>query len=307
VFAGFIGLVVAVTFIPTVKHASAAAQPPQCFDLNTLFFEEYFPGERWGRLGRSTTITWSSTAPIIQGRQSDGGDEPVVRAFTTQEDAWIQRAMSAWDDALTTVSFTRVNRPNADLTIGVVEMARLNYPGHWNAWGSGLLRERATIKLRSDSTVPGGEASDEAGFTHVVLHEVGNVLGLGDISLSTLRERSPGSTSVMLDPREPPLAVIPLSEFDRSLIKQVYGEVSCPTGAPSTGEPVRTCARYSTGRPDCTNSGQWVYNYCHKVPRYRIEVRQRDGWSTVGSATAPRSGSCFRNAPFQVQIGRAHV
>lgn len=300
--------------LPPSVEPAAASPTLKCQELSTLFFEEYQPGERWGRPGQPTTITWSTSAPVIQGR-APFGDEPVLRPFSAEEELWIARAVNAWDEALSTVTFLRVDRPTANVTIGLVQMRDRSFPGWWSGWTNGERRTKATIMLRLASTVDGRELSDEAGFIHVVLHEVGNVLGLGDIAWDTLRERSPGATSVMLDPRRPPLAQTPLSDFDRDLIQQVYGENACPAGSPmappsaaasgpasaNPGQP-RTCARYPTGRPDCTATTSWVYDYCHAVAAYRIEIQQGGRWSTARQDTAPRSQSCGRGSPFRVRF-----
>jgi hypothetical protein len=64
-------------------------------------------------------------------------------------------------------------------------------------------------------------------FIHAVQHELGNVLGLGDI------KPTKDIASTQEDSWQPPYGPIPLSDYDTGMIRQLYGESTCPSTFPN--------------------------------------------------------------------------
>ncbi len=167
-------------------------------------------------------ITWSANASVIH-------DESVTRSFTSEELEWIRSAFQSWDDALDSLKFTEIPQSaQAEIIIGYVALtSAANQPGatgYWNAWWNNNWRNRATIKLKVSNT---GWFSVKNQFVHAVQHELGNVLGLGDILPTN------DFASTQEDSWQPPYGPIPLSDYDTGMIRQLYGESTCPSTLPN--------------------------------------------------------------------------
>ena len=137
------------------------------------------------------------------------------------EKNWLREAILSWDKTTDAINFVETSDRNAELVIGWVTLR--DQPssvwGYWNAlWDTNKIRYRATIKLRE------GEPFYETreGFIHGVQHELGNVLGLGDLNSTS------DYVSVLEDPWQPPFGNTTLSDFDFGLIRQLHGESTCP-------------------------------------------------------------------------------
>ena len=192
------------------------------YNFQSVFFEEYYPGTKWDNRSGNRSITWSANASVIH-------DESVTRSFTVEELEWIRSAFQSWDDALDSVKFTETPQSaQAEIVIGYVALtSAANQPGatgYWNAWWNNNWRNRATIKLKVSNT---SWFSVKNQFIHAVQHELGNVLGLGDILPTN------DFASTQEDSWQPPYGPIPLSDFDIGLIRQLYGESTCPSSFPN--------------------------------------------------------------------------
>jgi FtsZ-binding cell division protein ZapB len=204
--------------------ASAPAQAETCptYDFNTLFFEDYYPGAVWTRNGVKKEITWSANTTSIE--TSGNNSSPVSRPFTALELSWLELAINSWDEALESISFRQVTTPTAELTIGYTTFSNTGLEavatGIWTGWwGNDNIRYKTTIRLKDSSTF----IQNKSGFIHAVQHEVGNILGLGDIRpTSTLQ-------SVQEDPWQTPYGPLPLGNTDIGMIRQMYGESTCPS------------------------------------------------------------------------------
>jgi hypothetical protein len=207
------------TFIP---QQQARAEVCPVYNFQSIFFEEYSAGKTWDNRSGNRSITWSANASVIH-------DESVSRSFTPEELEWTRSAFQSWDDALDTVKFSEISQSTqAEIVIGFVALtSAANQPGatgYWNAWWSGSWRNRATIKLKVGST---SWFSVKSQFIHAVQHELGNVLGLGDIKPTN------DFASTQEDSWQPPYGPIPLSEYDTGMIRQLYGESTCPSTFPN--------------------------------------------------------------------------
>ena len=210
-----------VCFNFVVPQQQAYAEVCPIYNFQSLFFEEYY-GTKWDNTNGNRNITWSANASVIN-------DESVARSFTTDELGWVRSAFQSWDDALDSVRFTENPQGvQAEIVIGYVTLtSAANQPGaigYWNAWWTDNWRNRATIKLKVGNT---SWFSVKNQFIHVVQHELGNVLGLGDIKPTS------EFASTQEDSGQPPYGSIPLSDFDTGMIRQLYGESTCPSTFPN--------------------------------------------------------------------------
>ena len=222
---GLIALLATLSLVLPVNMSSARAEECPTYDFSSIFFEDYYPNKKWTAIGQTKTITWSINAGVIV-------DEVVTRKFSLSEVEWIKTAIKSWDDVLSSISFQQTENEVADLLIGYVPLTSNTNAGYWNAWWLGDIRNRATIRLKSTETF----FQKKDGFIHGLQHELGNVLGLGDI------KPSDGIQSVLEDPWQIPYGQVPLSNYDIGLIRQMYGESTCPTSwssNPITSTPIQ--------------------------------------------------------------------
>ena len=204
-----------------VPNQQAQAEVCPSYNFQSLFFEEYY-GTKWDNRNGIRNITWSANASVIH-------DESVTRSFTLEELDWIRNAFQSWDDALDSVKFTETPQSaQAEIVIGYVTLiSAANQPGatgYWNAWWNDNWRNRATIKLKVGNT---SWFSVKSQFIHAVQHELGNVLGLGDIKPTN------EFASTQEDSWQPPYGPVPLNDYDTGMIRQLYGESTCPSTFPN--------------------------------------------------------------------------
>jgi len=205
-------LVVLLTAATATAFASAATVCPT-YDFATLFYEDYYPGTKWDNSSGVRVIRWAPVASgVIQG-------DTVTRPFDAAELDVVRSAFASFDAALDTIAFQEVPREQAEITIGFVSISVSGVDGYWNAtWSANGLRVRATIRLAASSNF---FVRSPAALRHGVQHELGNVLGLGDI------RPNPSFDSVQEDPWQTPYGPLTLSDFDRGMIRQLYGETTC--------------------------------------------------------------------------------
>jgi len=206
-----------------VPNQQAQAEVCPTYDFQSIFYDDYYPGTKWDTGSGIRDITWSANESVIN-------DESVSRSFTSEELEWIRSAFQSWDDSLDTVKFTEIPlSAQAEIVIGYVALtSAANQPGatgYWNAWWSNNWRNRATIKLKVSNT---SWFSVKNQFIHAVQHELGNVLGLGDILPTN------DFASTQEDSWQPPYGSIPLGDYDTGMIRQLYGESTCPSTFPNT-------------------------------------------------------------------------
>ena len=205
-----------------VPQQQAQAEDCPTYIFQSIFYDDYYPGTKWDNRGGIKNITWSANASIIH-------DESVVRSFTPEELEWVRSAFQSWDEALDSVNFSEISQSTqAEIVIGYVALiSAVNQPGatgYWNAWWNNNWRNRATIKLKIGNT---SWFSVKNQFIHAVQHELGNVLGLGDILPTN------NFASTQEDNWQPPYGPIPLSDYDIGMIRQLYGESTCPSTFPN--------------------------------------------------------------------------
>lgn len=188
---------------------AANAAPCKTYNFNKLFYSDYSE-TIWVNPGEQRTITWTVNANKIH-------KEKITRKMKAKEVAWTREAISSWDDALSSITFLETDAEEADLVIGLVKLNKPRAVGFWNAWWVDDVRYKATIRIKSSSDF----VKNKNGFIHIMQHEVGNVLGLGDIKpRNSIR-------SVQEDPLPYAYKTSKLSKFDRDIIQQLYGERVC--------------------------------------------------------------------------------
>ena len=179
----------------------------EVIDFGELFYEEYF-NVKW----YLDVIYWDiATDEIVTPYYQE--IFPVIYIDEdSKEYQIITKAFQLWDDALDTVSFEKDDSgsPNAQqITIGLVNDLRDENGLFEIEWDENNEIIKASIMIEKDL--------DEY-FLTAVLHEIGNVLGLGDI-------RTRGDLqSIMEDPYDEIFKDDKLWEFDIKMIKQHYGE-----------------------------------------------------------------------------------
>jgi hypothetical protein len=224
-----LAMALAITSLISLKPTSVKAEECTKQDFVSLFYDDYYPGTSWTRGGVQKTIKWTTSVSEIAG-------DTVSRAMTSNEMIWLREAIQSWDVATSSISFEESSDGSGELTIGWVPLQKLP-PGtdaYWNAWwNNGGTRIRATIKFGDGESF----LNDKNGFIHAARHEIGNVLGLGDI------RPSDKFFSVMEDPWQPPYGNPLLDDFDYGLVRQLYGESTCPsTWKSEPSSPVTTPA-----------------------------------------------------------------
>jgi hypothetical protein len=210
--------------VPGMARAEEDCTPA---DLSTVFYDDYYAGTKWARAGEKAVITWTLKSPLIY-------NESITREPTEAEATTIRQGVSSWDLQLESVEFQEIANDPASMTIGWVSMTRgitqAGALGYWNAWWDGdRIRNRASIKLRDNSLI----SRDASALLLAVQHEVGNVLGLGDIVPTAAFD------SVQEDPWPDLSPRVVLSEFDVRMIRTLYSESTCPSTF-YKGEPTAT-------------------------------------------------------------------
>jgi hypothetical protein len=217
-FKKFVNSLIFLSLLLPINTSSAKAEECPTYDFSSIFFEDYYPNKKWTAVGQTKTITWSLNASVVS-------DEVVTRKFSLNEIEWVKSSIQSWDNILSSVSFQQTEGEVADLLIGWVPLtsgtSTSSYEtyAYWNAWWLGDIRNRATIRMKQTANF----IQTKEGFIHVLQHELGNVLGVGDI------KPSDGIQSVLEDPVQKPYGQIPLGNYDTGLIRQMYGESTCPS------------------------------------------------------------------------------
>ena len=174
-------------------------------DLNTLFFEDYY-AVKWNQ----ETITWNFAEEQIVTAYEE--KEYSVIKPTQQSVAYTTNAFQLWDDALDSINIEQSQNPdNADITIGIIDNVPGRNHGYWESvWDENNEIIYSTIIIEKNLT--------GALYLTTILHEIGNVLGLGDISPRQ------DIKSIQEDPFPEIFVGSSLWEFDVQMIKQLYGE-----------------------------------------------------------------------------------
>ena len=178
---------------------------PDIIDFDKLFFEDYF-AVRWNK----ENITWRFAEEQLTTAYSE--KEYSLIKPSKSSITYTKKAFQVWDDAVNSINFKQSeNSDNADITIGIVD----NIPGRNFGFWESVWNENNEITY---STIIIEDNLGGATFLTTIMHEIGNVLGLGDISpRQDIR-------SIQEDPFQEDFVGSSLWEFDVQMIKQIYDE-----------------------------------------------------------------------------------
>lgn len=186
----------------------------------SIFYSDFFD-HRWTTAGDPRTVTWSTVNGVLV---LPFGDRVTTAAPVGSLELDIfQSAFDLWDEALRSVDFVydadAGNDADVTLAITPLDGSGGNW-GFWNAvWGDDLVTDRATIRFDVEDARNGW-------LLTTALHEVGNILGLGDI------RPSGGLMSVQEDPFPQRFNRDTLWQDDVDLIRGLYGEGAFVSGTP---------------------------------------------------------------------------
>lgn len=189
---------------PTSASASTCAN----FNLKKLFFEDYYENSLWQTTNETRQIRWSFAKDYIYNHK-------ITKQMTEEEKSWTREAFNSIDAALNSFEFVETSH-SPDIVIGYTEL--VNVAGFWSTSVSGQHRVFGSIRLRDNLD---WWFKDRKQFIKVVQHELGNLMGAGDI------RKSDKIDSIFEDPIEGPFKDIELSDFDVKLLKQLYKERIC--------------------------------------------------------------------------------
>jgi len=180
-------------------------------DFDTLFYEEYH-GARWAHHGELRTVTWSAVNGALSVPWPPG---TVVQASATAADlAIFQNAFDLWDSVIDRISFQYTeDHAAADVSIGVAPTEAFGgAAGYWSAtFLYDLTFHEGAVLIDPETLLRGNGLG-------ITLHEVGNILGLGDI------HPDPGFRSIQEDPQPETFTGEALWDFDVAMIRTHYGE-----------------------------------------------------------------------------------
>jgi hypothetical protein len=173
-------------------------------------------------------ITWASNPTVVQ-------KDAVTQAFTTTEEAWLQEAFDSWGAVLDTIVFLKVDASSTpNIVIGYTALTGATIPtattgGAFGQWGYDARGNRGAIRLLDSSHRPNNFKLFllKASFIHAVQNEIGNVLGISDYPA---KERGPGKNMTIFDTSKiETYGQVALNDLDAGIIRQAYGESTCPS------------------------------------------------------------------------------
>ena len=181
------------------------------------FYDDFY-NVKWNDEKTIITITYSFPSDSLRNDDTSLSTN-LIRGFTASEKVILEEAISLWDNELDTIEFKYVDDDKlADLTFGLTYVdgygISSNY-AYWESfWNDSGIITHAIIRFEPEDL-------DFISLKQIALHEIGNILGLGDIT------PSPEFQSVMEDPQQPGdySDNFILSNFDKSMIKTYYDEL----------------------------------------------------------------------------------
>ncbi len=177
-------------------------------NLTDIFYDDFY-GAKWETpIGSTREIDWS-----IENKQLilPNGDYIESTASLSEYASIIREAFFIWDNATDRISFIESHNGNsADITLSATTLDIDGSLGEWNyAYDASKNIIKAIIRLNSD-------ALDGEWLITTVMHEIGNILGLGDI------QPSDAIKSVQEDPFPDKFEGRELWQDDKSLLELIY-------------------------------------------------------------------------------------
>ncbi|MEM6941506.1 MAG: DUF4214 domain-containing protein [Pseudomonadota bacterium] len=193
-------------------------------EFGSIFFEDFFD-VKWAEQGQSRTISWSVVNEGTLNLAFPAGTRLDIVESSEPYVATFARAFQLWDDALDTITFVQTDAGNrADVALGIV-----NIDGPGGSAGRRTSTWFNSIITRSTIDFDLGDIGTTDLLT-TALHEIGNVLGLGDIRPTFEIQ------SIQEDPFPETFSGDALWAYDRNLIRTYYGESTTdPDPMPGSG------------------------------------------------------------------------
>ena len=126
----------------------------------------------------------------------------------------VRQAFNLWDSALSSITFQETTMGNdADVAVGIVDGGITTW-GRWHMTWNNKINNNAAIRIMNHL--------NDNQFLTTILHEIGNVLGLGDMYPNSYIQ----SIQEDLDsfPEYFPVDASNLWPFDKQMIQYLYGE-----------------------------------------------------------------------------------
>ena len=183
-------------------------------NLENLFYEDFY-GAKWKvNVGEVRTLTWSAVNDSL--RLPHGHYESVTASLDNYLGD-IRKAFQVWDDAIESIKFLETTTGNsADITIAATDLG--GFYGYWNYnWDSNKYITKSTIRFNRHYL-------DNGWILTTAMHEIGNILGLGDLRVSSQY------TSVQEDPLPQKFNGNQLWDFDQQMISTLYPSTINITG-----------------------------------------------------------------------------
>ena len=200
----------------------------------------------WKPENKVRVITWASNAKII-------GPDEVSQPFTVTEEAWLVEAINSWGSVLDSIAFVKVDGSQSPmLSVGYTKLTGGTYPtattgGTFGLWAAKPEINKAIIRLLDSAhQYPGFDLfATRENFIKALQNEIGNVLGVSDYPL---KEMGPGSNVTIFDnSKSRKYGQVELNDLDASIIRQAYGESTCPSAYTASARAANLVADAASG------------------------------------------------------------
>jgi hypothetical protein len=173
-------------------------------------------------------ITWSSNSKVV-------AQDPVSEPFSATEEEWLNEALESWGSVIDSIAFVKVDQSQSPiLKIGFTQLTGGTYPtattgGTFGLWGALPDSNMAAIRLLDSAHRYPGFAlfATRESFIHALQNEIGNVLGVSDYDLKALG--SGKYTTIFDNSKGRIYGQVEINDLDASIMRQAYGESSCPS------------------------------------------------------------------------------
>jgi hypothetical protein len=200
----------------------------------------------WKPENKVRVITWASNAKII-------GPDEVSQPFTATEEAWLVEAINSWGSVLDSIAFVKVDGSQSPiLSVGYTKLTGGTYPtattgGTFGLWAAKPEINKAIIRLLDSAhQYPGFDLfATRENFIKALQNEIGNVLGVSDYPL---KEMGPGPNVTIFDnSKSRKYGQVELNDLDASIIRQAYGESTCPSAYTASARAANLVADAASG------------------------------------------------------------
>ena len=223
--------------------STTAAETCSTTDFSTLHLtpmtSSLLTNPNWKLQGKVNVITWADNATSIAA--PTGTLETVTSKFLESEDKWIEEAFNSFGEVLDSVTFVKVSDPaKAKILIGYTKLTFLSpdrivtttHGGAYGIWYTNPIPNStfAMVQFMDPSIWPKQNFevfSTEARFVHALQNELINILGINDMDYNYWPSNK--TITILDNSKAATYGQLSLNDFDASMIRQVYGESTCPS------------------------------------------------------------------------------